>query len=371
MKVWYILLVILFAGCVATKEMDNSIYLRVSNEPKNKMVDSIFFKSSRVIRLETNENSLLKAMSKICCDDGKLFVFDNSLNKIVVFDMNGKYITNLQNIGAGPREYEAACDFCLDTVKKQILLLCDRPYKVIYYDYLGHFVKEIKLGRYYRNIAVKGESVFMNSPESTTGIESKYELHRFNADLKLKESFFPVRKNITSIIHESPLQLSSTKNVYFTRRFDNSIYMLGENGIEKEYEIDFNNNSLSELMINGEVTTKMTEDIKDKKLIYSIYNVIENDSFIIFKTNLQFCVYDKQKRVLDQYRMLEDRDLGMSTGSFIPIGNRGDMIACELQPSILSRFKTKREELENKKLLELVDQVDVDDNPVLILKEFR
>lgn len=364
-------LLLALTGCIATKEVDNSVYVRAPDEIKGEMQGSQFFKSCRVLPLETNEKSIFRRLSKICCDDGKLFVFDRSLNKIIIFDMNGKYLTNILHIGGGPKEYQGACDFCLDTLKKQILLLCDRPQKVICYDYSGQFVKEHKLDGSYMNIATNTKSIFMSKPETISGKKSKYELYRFSTDFKLEDSYFPARDNITSIIYESAFQLSSTKNVHFTRRFDNSIYLLGENGVEKKYNIDFNMNSFSESLLNNEITTEIALNVKKKKLVYSIHNVIENKNYIMFTTNLSVYLYDKLGNELSAYKSIEVPDFGMGIGEYISIGNRGDMIATTLSASFLDLIRKSIGNIKNLNLLDLLKQVDIEDNPVLFLYEFK
>lgn len=334
--------------------MENSLYVRAPDEIKGQMQGSEFFKSCRVLPLETNENSIFRMISKICCDDGKLFVFDRSLNKIIIFDMNGKYLTHILHIGGGPKEYQAALDFCLDTLKNQILLLCDRPQKVICYDYSGQFVNEFKLDGFYMNIATNTKSIFMSKPETTSGKKSNYALYRFSTDFNLEDSYFPVRDNITSIIYESFYQISSTKNVYFTRRFDNSIYLLGKNGVEKKYNIDFNKNSFSESLMNNEITTEITLNAKKSMLVYSIHNVIENNHYIMFRTNLSVYLYDKLSNELSAYKSIEVPDFGLGAGEYISIGNRGDMIATSLTASFLNLMKKSIDKIKNENLLNLL-----------------
>lgn len=99
MKNTLLVLLLLLSGCVATKEVENATYMQVSDEDQVVLYDSVYFKSSNVIRLETNEKSLLRGITKLCCDDGKMFIFDDALDKIVIFDMNGNYLNRVCYLG--------------------------------------------------------------------------------------------------------------------------------------------------------------------------------------------------------------------------------------------------------------------------------
>lgn len=359
MKNTLLVLLLLLSGCVATKEVENATYMQVSDEDQVVLYDSVYFKSSNVIRLETNEKSLLRGITKLCCDDGKMFIFDDALDKIVIFDMNGNYLNRVCYLGGGPEEYFAANDFCLDTENNQILLLCDRPYKLMRFDYNGKFLSSTKLNALFHDIATVGKFIYMTCPENVSDDQYPHSLCKYDANLNLKASYIPTRGNIKSNLYfnSGVNQLYSSSHLFFTRRFDNSIYQIGENGVEKKYDINFNDNALPDNLIQAEVTNKMTEDFQKRKLVFFIHNVVETQKCILFDTNIDMYMYDKQSKLLSKCKSIQIKKLDYFIGSFITVNNQPNMIAYELNTTILNMLRKNPNPENTSKLRQLANQV--------------
>lgn len=135
MKLYLLFLSVLLISCGS-----NSSKAGMKNKEEVKIIDgftyeadaledSALFKECHVIPLETNNDSFIRKISRIYKTGDDIFILDASLNKLAVFDNHGNYQYKIESIGNGPREYISLMDFCLDTEKKEILLLCDRPYK--------------------------------------------------------------------------------------------------------------------------------------------------------------------------------------------------------------------------------------------------
>ncbi|KAA6313625.1 hypothetical protein EZS27_035629 [termite gut metagenome] len=164
-------------GCTPSKTIeDNSTVLTLASDIKRDLVDTVYFKSSQFIFLETNDNSLLREITRICNHAGKLFIFDKSLDKIVFFDMEGKYLNHIHRIGNAPSEYISLMDFCLDTIHSQILVLCDRPYKIMKFNYSGDFIGEKQVNDLYFNIIAHSGYVYCNKSELSAENQDNYEL---------------------------------------------------------------------------------------------------------------------------------------------------------------------------------------------------
>ena len=63
------------------------------------------------IPLETNENSLLRGVSKMRSNDSLFVLSDN--RKFILFDKNGGFIRQIGTSGKGPGEYNLIFDFAL------------------------------------------------------------------------------------------------------------------------------------------------------------------------------------------------------------------------------------------------------------------
>jgi hypothetical protein len=241
-----------FLRCTTSKEYIGDLQiLTLSSDVKRDLLDTVCFKSSQFIPLETNNNSLLKRITRICNDDGKLFVFDKLLGKVVVFNMEGKYLTDIHRVGNAPSEYVGLMDFCLDVNQKQILLLCDHPYKIMRFDYSGEFINETKVNNLYFNIIANSNHVYCNKSEINTTNQDEYELVCFDMDFNVIDNCLHMRKNITNTLFFQGRTLTNTLNNYYTRRFDNAIYQVNENKIEKKYVVDFKNYTMPDDLLKN------------------------------------------------------------------------------------------------------------------------
>lgn len=379
MKHLFILLIVTFlivvTGCVASKESsDGSRLIVQSSKIQKELVDTTVFKNCSIISLETNDNSLLRRISRICYADDKLFVLDKSLNKILIFNMKGELISGIHQVGQGPGEYLSIMDFCVDKVKKQILVLCDRPYKIIVFDFDKKLIFDKKLDGLYFNIIADSGYVFCNKLEVSNEKGQKYELHRISIESDDVFHYLPIRTNIKSNRFYRGNQITTTLNTYYTRRFDNGIYLLNNNEVYKKYTIDFLEHSMDEYTDNSTISDDQVERAINKNLVYSISDVVENDRYMLFSTNIGFYVYNKESGKLNGYKSLFSSSLGIGFNSYFPVGNTGKFIAIELKPWLINLVREKRLSAQNDvddDFMRLANKIDSDDNPVILLYEFK
>ena len=121
----------IFIGCATNvstvKDKGHTVSL---SEIELFLADSVFFKSSIVVPLETNSSSLVQKITRMCIVQDTLFILDSALSKVFIFDMKGHYLGGIHEIGNGPQEYIHISDICINPIRKCIALLCDQPYKL-------------------------------------------------------------------------------------------------------------------------------------------------------------------------------------------------------------------------------------------------
>jgi hypothetical protein len=357
----------------SAKDIDDSdVKTVVSLGIKEFLDDDDYFKDSRILFLETNDNSLLRKIDRICVHDNRIFIYDNTLNKIVIFDMDGKYLNHIHRIGYGPQEYDATMDFCLDTVNRQILLLCDRPYKIMKFKYSGEFIEEKRLDGLFFNIMACSEYIYCNKHNPNPSEE--YELFRLNSNCTVIDKSLLLKNEIVNFRFSPGKNLTTTLNTYYTRRFDNSIYKIENDKVKKEYIIDFKDNTLPEnFPVNDE--SNFYKNIKEKQYIYSITEVSESKNYIFFNTNIAIFVLDKEKGIVTGYKIIDNSKLQRGSNSYFSVGNNSEMIASVIEPFYLhidaQTIKAYPEHDPNNVTLKLEEKVKDDDNPILILYEFK
>jgi hypothetical protein len=115
--------------------------LENSLEQKREIVNlSSICKSVSYIILETNPNCLIRHIMKVLKDDQLLFILD--LDKLLVFDITGKFINQIGTKGRGPGEYGDPFDFCINPVKKEVYVLDISINKILVFDYSGKVIKD-------------------------------------------------------------------------------------------------------------------------------------------------------------------------------------------------------------------------------------
>ena len=146
--------------------------------------DTVFFKSKKIIPLETNDLALIGQIDRICMAEDTLFVLDQQSNSVIVYDKDGKYINRIRNVGKGPKEYINIGDISVDNLNKELVVLCAHPSKVQFYSYQGKFLREESLGeRYYSHLGTDGRYIYFHD---NTNVNKKKEVAVYDRQLNHK-----------------------------------------------------------------------------------------------------------------------------------------------------------------------------------------
>ena len=95
-KIIFIFTIILVASCKSEIILvPESVSITLSGG-ESSLTDSLFLSNRQEVHLETNGKSIINNISKIIeIDDSLLYVFDKSLNQIVVFNYSGKFFLKI------------------------------------------------------------------------------------------------------------------------------------------------------------------------------------------------------------------------------------------------------------------------------------
>lgn len=123
-------------SCANSKELE-TINVDFSN------VQEILVDTTRIIHLETTDNSLLYDIGRTEILNGNFFVF--SRNFVKVFSADGKFLFQLSGRGQGPSEYSTISNFFLND--KFVSIYDFNLGKVLNYDSNGSFVNSCQFTR--------------------------------------------------------------------------------------------------------------------------------------------------------------------------------------------------------------------------------
>ncbi|WP_298652595.1 6-bladed beta-propeller [uncultured Proteiniphilum sp.] len=374
MRLYSLLFLLLFLGCTLNS---NKVEPENGKGAENidgftfvdyTLNDSILFNECHVVALETNDGSFIREISRIYKTNDYIFILDKSLDKICIFDTQGNYLYKIEDIGNGPREYLSLMDFCLDAEKEEILLLCDRPYKIMRFKYNGQFVNEIRNDGLFMNIAMNDGYIYCNRFESSKSDLNKYEIWCMSRDGEQLGNLLEKRDNIANKLYHTGNSLSRSKHLYYTRRFDNRVYQVTKEELTEKYTMDFGRFNVPGHLSKEQDLKKFRSECKEKKYIYSITEFIENEKYIIFNTNQAICIYDKNKETFIGYPGIQNTQFDIGTNSFYSNSRDENSIVMKIEPAILYMFK---ENVKGEEILTLIDRIKEDDNPILLFYQFK
>jgi len=372
-KKYLMLILITIWSCSKDSGIKNNdktvIYSSIRSEHfssiEKQLIDTTIFKSYCVIPLETTNESIFRDINRICKFNDRIYIFDKSMNNVIIFDKKGKYINQIHNIGQGPKEYESAIDFCIDETNNDLVLLCDRPYKVMRFSKDGEFINEKIFSEFKTAITMDSGYFFCELSD-----HPKYEIECLDREFNPVYSRLTKQKNVTNSCYSGGKSLVKSKDICYSRRFDTSIYYLLKDSIVKKYELDFGKFKAPMDLAHENDCKKFFSTIRDNKYIYSITNMVESERYMLFKTNICICLYDKQTNNLKAYNILYNPSLKYGSSAYYPNEGSANSIIVAIQPDRFSYYNEKSIK-NNAELKHLVNNAKEDDNPVLIVYQFK
>ena len=135
----FILIIFCYCGSRRSKDSSNSdsvIRIDLLSEPKSTITKlSEIAANVEYIPLQTTKNSLLGEFAvKIVSVDNKIYIKNSGLGgDIMCFDLEGKFLFKLQNLGRGPEEYTSVTDFDVSSDNKKLTVLSGVDRKLLVY----------------------------------------------------------------------------------------------------------------------------------------------------------------------------------------------------------------------------------------------
>ena len=107
----------------------------------DEMLDSVFY-----VKLETTDSCLIGRIDRLLFADNRIVVVEKTQrNSLLLFSMDGKFISQVGQSGQGPEEYIAIRDVAVDYENKHVIVLDDHGKKMLYYDLNGNYLKSQRL----------------------------------------------------------------------------------------------------------------------------------------------------------------------------------------------------------------------------------
>ena len=293
---------------------------------------SNFIDSLKVIRLETNKNSIIGGIRKTVFRNGRFYILDKNHN-LLIFSQEGRFIQKLNKRGKGPEEYIEMRDFFVDD-NGNIKILSWQ--KIITYNPELRFIGSIylkcksKSGRELNPIFFmpNGENIFLFMGSfALKNISSKENaLFCINKNQKVINEFFPIQYDYTNL-HR--MFYKSNASIYYANGLGNdTIYQIESSDLSPRYVVDFLDAGIS----NFDMTRERSEffnEFWDQNLKGNISNIFETDEYLCFNfaqgRTMKQVIYNKQKKNHKVLNLLKSKPFpvicvrGITNNSFFSV----------------------------------------------------
>lgn len=244
------------------------------------------------IKLESISEALFGNVDQlICVKDFFIIVDRRNAKGVFIFNTDGKFLLKIQNHGKGPGEFTKITDVSFNKFSNQIEIYDSTKQSIIVYDLNGKFISELKNPiNCQRFIPItKNErfyySKFIPNKHELQANES-YRLVKANDKGSVIEYYFPFKnENLfeTHIINafNNFLPVENSNKVLFIETYDNNIYELEEGSVSIKYVIDFLNHNVPEDLLKSNIKNKL-EYVNEKNFAYINRMLFEDEEELIF-----------------------------------------------------------------------------------------
>lgn len=163
------------------------------------------------------------------------------------------------------------------------------------------------------------------------------------------------------------MQMTGESPVYLTRKFDDTIYTMRGDRVEKAYTIDWGDRAFP---VSEEKRTygcaELNKMCMKEKYVYTMTDLCDTPNYLLFRTNQPgLYVLSKEKKEVSNYRIIMNTDYQLAMPNFIPVEGNRKRVFFVYPPDILKMQGRSGKEHLNANLIRLLEQVSEDDNPVV------
>lgn len=366
----FVVAVLLLSAC-ADKSQEHSLVKKNEIQSYNGHSLSSMLSYLEFVPLETRDDCLIGRIDVVKKRANRYYV--KSQSSLYIFDEGGKFLSKINNVGQGPGEYKAICDFDADA--EQVYLLA--PDKLMYYGLDGKLRKEVAVELAWGTIRrIKGGFLGYAGQPMSDGNGLAY----MDEEGKVLKSAMPLDEHSGSSLR---IDWPAYKKGHYIHQVSrsNELYVFDADAEEfyTMQAIDDGKALSADEYADESKAVKSRSDIEG----VSLFGFTGSSSQLIWATmekkNVSLCVYDKQKKTAFRFSLLELKDdvtfaenfEGMMLMGVLAYNDSDDdnlvsyvdaELLREVEPAKDSKFAAAY-----KKLKDLPE----DSNPVLVLLKFE
>lgn len=368
------LLFLLLTACTQATRLVDDIPLITFDITKESdwTADSI---ECKFIPLETKDECLLAFIYDVQFYKDRIFVIEgNQQRQVKVFDLNGKFITQISRQGDGPGEYNMPDKLHIDKSKNRITVSDVRLNRLTHYQ-LDNY-RFISSQNTFNNLDCAwlddGNILWFDGLGFDTGKREQYYIYITNDDLDKVAYFEAVQKSSPYMVAEYSL-FQFEGNTYINTPFSPIIYNVSSEKIEPMFKISFGTQTfppddyISEIMNAGPSGT----DRLLKSDYINSYRMLETSDYLGitfyangFDSHLGF--YNKKTKETHAFSIKKFNERFGIIGGRQMLVRHNDYFIMPLYAKQLKSQQTFREDLN-----QIRENMTEEDNPVLCLFKFK
>lgn len=323
-------IVVLLSSCSFSKENSSGIRydvdctLRYCDASVSEMQLSMLCDSIESIPLDTTGGFLLGRIEYVCFVHNHFFVLDDS-DKLYVFDRSGHGSFILDRKGQGPHEYVDIHGF--DVANDSSLCLLTYPPKLMYFDWNGTFVKEVRLANRGFELSLLSDdfAVLYRDNVGSTPDKASFMLDVLHLPDETVYSHvagyrFMAHRNLPAFQQRRALVDVAGGGCLFVPPLSNLVYSIDKTGVHVKYMLDFgSDNPPADLTEQLPSSSLPSDFIADRFPVYGFNSCWENSRYFYIQfyehRQSRSLLYDKTVRKSYVGNFLND-DLTDCTPSF-------------------------------------------------------
>lgn len=278
---------------------------------------SDFVSDLQVVPLELTSKSMLASIDKVFMSLDRVYVFDMIMGQIVIFNRNGEYVGSIADKGQGPGEFNTITDFHVDLDRERLILYDRSLFKFIIFNLDGSFRQEVQKNIAGESITVDFQGniiVFKNNwfPIDTQG--AHYNISVLDSSYTIVKEFYPLNPLLIHWRHRAWDHFhknNQSNRILFNTYSDFNIYSISESNFEVAYKIDAGARAtdFEQLFHDTPLPHIYNERLERINSIRGIDSFFESEDYIQFHfwdTELRNVILDKKLNKIAVYSGFEN-----------------------------------------------------------------
>ena len=222
-----------------TKEAKDNVISIDLDKCTEELTYSQFVKHLDYVTLNLSDTNLLTGIKKIFFDQDTIIIQDSRKEGIFLFTSNGQFVQHINRKGQGPEEYLSDNAVAVDTDLNRIYVYDMMNFKIMEYNYTGHFLAGHKMPYFIRDFAKIGTHDFIMIQPCIHHAYPNNGIWKYSLKEGLSRQFltYPDQKDqnfefISTYIVQTP------DFVYHYDRNSDALYRINQDSLEEMYSID-------------------------------------------------------------------------------------------------------------------------------------